>query len=116
MSNVLRIDLTLTRVESNGLTYVRTMNTFYRPGTGYFVASNERSQLYITIPFNLISTTEELTYLSATSIGIQEMAMASIGVAVMPVPANEQVSVVFGTSGATVLEVIDAKGGVVITR
>jgi len=116
LTNVLRVDLVQTRVESNGFTYVRSMNTFYRPGTGYFLASNERAELYITSPPLLISTTEELTFLDASSIGIGEDALATIGVDLMPVPAADHVSITFGTSGATVLEVIDANGRMVITK
>jgi len=116
VTNVLRIDLVQTRVESNGFTYVRSMNTFYRPGTGYFLASNESAELYITDPSTLISTTEELTFLDATSIGISEDALATIGMELMPVPATDHVSITFGTSGATVLEVIDANGRMVITK
>ena len=116
LTNVLRIDLVQTRVESNGFTYVRIMNTFYRPGTGYFLASNESAELYITSPSTLISTTEELTFLDASSIGIKEDALATIGMELMPVPATDHVSVTFGTSGATSLEVIDAKGRPVIIK
>lgn len=116
LTNVLRIDLVQTRVESNGFTYVRTANTFYRPGTGYFVASNERAEFYLTTPLTLLNTTEELTYLNASSIGIEEDALATIGLELMPVPAMDQVSLIFGTGGTTTVELFDARGRRVFTR
>lgn len=112
--NVLRIDRTLTRVESNGFTYVVTSNFFYRPGTGYFLASNEVSELYLGN--TLITTTEELTYLDASSIGINESTSATIGLQLVPMPAFDHVSLVFGTKGASRVEVFDSKGQLMIVE
>ncbi len=111
-ANVLRIDLTQTRNESSGFTYVRTSNVFYRPGTGYFLASNEVSELYIGA--TVISTTEELTFLDASSIGMKEVERDAIGIDLMPVPATDHVQINFGAEGQLHLEVLDASGRVVI--
>lgn len=112
LTNVLRADMTQTRDESNGFSYVRTTNVFYRPGTGYFVANNEVLELYFGT--TLISTTEELTYLDASSIGLQENTANAIGVELMPVPAKDLVTVVFGAAGAMQLRLLDGAGRLVM--
>lgn len=116
LTNVLRVDQTWTRIESNGITAVRTMNVFYRPGTGYFLASNERLELFLTASSTLLTTSEEFTYLDPASIGIAEAALEPIGLTLMPVPATDHVTLVFGTGGAAQVKLIDAEGRTVITK
>ena len=116
VSNVLRVDLTWTRIESNGFTGVRTMNVFYRPGTGYLLASNEKFELFLTASNTLLTTNEEFTYLDPATIGITETPLEAIGLTLVPVPATGNVTIVFGTSGATQVDVIDTEGRLVVSK
>lgn len=113
LTNVLRIDQTLTRDENSGFTYVRTSNFFYRPGTGYLVANNERLDLYFGT--NLLATSEEVTYLAAAGIGMAENNTDAIGLDLVPNPATDAVGLVFGAGGTMQVSVFDAQGRSVIT-
>ena len=113
LTNVLRVDQTQTRDENSGFSYVRTSNIFYRPGTGYFVANNERLDTYYGT--NPLAFSEEVTYLAAAGIGMAEHAADAIGLDLLPNPATDAVSVVFGAGGTVQVSVFDAQGRSVIT-
>jgi len=117
MDNVLRIDGSSTYTESgNGNTYVydATFTLFHKPGLGNFVARLlDGSATLNGAPAGAV---QNLVMMQASSIGVEEMDLAGIGVELFPNPSEGVAEVVHGSDGDLDIRVVDAAGRTVLHR
>jgi len=117
VDNVLRVRTTEIYSDSTILNIDYDFDTYwyYKPGVHNAVVAIFDQTVTI---FGTPSTTQNMYWLDASDVGIDEALRNSIGVEVYPNPANTEVSVVFGADGSKglTLEVVDLTGKVIVQQ
>lgn len=117
LSNVLRLESTEQSTQvGGGSTLVTTIlrTAFFRPGTPIAIGGS------ITYEYELdgavVQTGEQSYYLQQGQVGVNELTSNAIGVQVMPNPATDVTTVVFGAEGDVQLSLSDASGRTILTQ
>ncbi|MEO8067103.1 MAG: T9SS type A sorting domain-containing protein [Flavobacteriales bacterium] len=117
LNNVLRLQSTEQSTQTGGgSTLVTTIlrAAFFRPGTPIAIGGS------ITYEYELdgtvVQTGEQSYYLQQGQVGVNELTSNAIGVDVMPNPATDAATVVFGAEGDVQLNLVDLSGRTILTQ